>query len=307
MQKAVFVINPNAGQGRSSQRVQKALNLIKKRFDAQFLWTKGPNDAEKFTKDILLKPKKPDLIVAVGGDGTVSECINGFFKDKKLITKKTAFGVLPGGRGCDFSRTLGLERDFEKAIEQLYQAKQRPIDVGYIDYDDFQKRRYFLNIAEIGFGAFVCDHSAKAPHFLGAKGSYLWGIFAATLAYRPPQMTFYQPKGALKIKKSMKVFNFVIANGQYFGSNMKVAPYAKIDDGKLNLVIFPKMALPKLLKILPKVQRGEHLKSPSIFSSQTPWVEVHADKKVPFEADGDSIATLPARFGILEKQIKIQA
>lgn len=306
-QKILFIANPAAARGALKKSWPELLALIKKKiknFDACF--TKRPREATLLTRQAL--KKKYDLVVAVGGDGTLNECVNGFFNEGKPISTKTRLGVLPHGRGSDLARCLGIPRETEKALDHLTTRHVRALDVGSVRYTDYegQKRiRYFINIANVGIVAKVVEKSRQCPHLLGSRAAYLYGTLRGALEYRSLPV-IYSCGGKSHEKK---ILNLVIANGQYFGSGMKVAPKAKLDDGAFDILSVGCVSFFNFLKNLPKLYQGNHLNLPQVDTFRTKRIVVLPKNGFPplfVEMDGETVGKIPAVFEVVPRAIRFK-
>lgn len=308
MTKTFVIVNPAAGHGKLARRWEALLPQLEKvfpHFDWQ--WTDQPGSAQALTRRAL--SDNFDLIIAAGGDGTLSECVNGFLKEDQPVNPKASMGLLPLGSGSDFARSLDIPRNFDEALAVLAQKKSRSIDVGKcVCHNVYGKKftRYFINIANVGLVSEVVNFAHHAPPLLGPTGSYIYGALKGMNRYqsRPVRYSWRKDDG---IKKDECVLlNMIIANGMYFGSGMKAAPKAKLDDGTFDVLVGPRVKLWRFLKALPGFYRGTHAQNPHVKTFKTSFLEIsttEAVNKLPVEMDGDSQGFLPARFEILPARL----
>lgn len=304
-QGPVFIVNPQAGRGRG----QKAWGVVEaylKAHNFKKIFTTGPGEATVLTRRYLKDGYT--TVVAVGGDGTASECVNGFFAKDKPINPEAVLGILPVGRGSDLARCLGIPRDPLDAVQYLLKAKTRKIDVARLACVDFQGKnivRYFINNAYIGLGTQVDEWSRRAPKFFGATGAYFYGLMMGALLYRPLQICYGSQNATYR---KARIMNMVIGNGPYFGSGMKAAPNAIIDDGLLDLVVIKKDFLPIMLPLLSQLYSGKYLDQPFVEEGRDAQFYVYSPScryKIPIEADGDTVGYLPATFTLLKRSLGI--
>lgn len=247
------------------------------------------------------------LVVAVGGDGTVHEVVNGLVDPDsgQPVADGVVLGVVPGGSGCDFVRTWGLDVPVERLVEHhLVTAATVPLDLGRVTCDDehgVPRTRLFANIAEVGWGADVVRRANALPRFVG-RSRYLASLLASTarLDVVPAEVVVDHTT------TTEPVFEVVVANGQFFGSGMKIAPRALPDDGRFNVQTW-RGGVREVLEGLPRARHGEHLSSPTVREWQSRTVAVTSPRPMPVEADGEVLGTTPARFDVLERVLRLSA
>jgi len=308
VKETFFVVNPVAGRGKLKQLWNEIKDPIKKKLGkTHFEFTQGPEDASRLTREALFAGYS--TIIAVGGDGTLNGCLNGFLEDDKPINPKASLGIFPMGRGSDFARSLGLSRKSAEALQQFQRLKIREIDIGKVTcVDDIgkkgkKKNRYFINVASAGIVGNVVNWANRAPSFLGADGAYLYSIIRGILEFRP-QVISYDCQG---IKKEEKILMMIIANSRYFGAGIPIAPKAICDDGLFDVMVIRSMGLFSMFRHLPKLYSGNHLRMPQVELLRTRHIEIHPlrkEKNLFVEADGDTMGELPATFEILPKAVR---
>lgn len=247
-----------------------------------------------------------EMVVAVGGDGTVNEVLNGFFEKDVASGHNATFGTIPLGSGCDFARGLGIPRETDEALRTLESGRLRRIDVGRVEFLNFRgerESRFFANIADVGAGGLVNQKASRAPRILGPRPNYVWGILSAALSYKARMVSVSVDGGE---PKRLAVRNLVIANGRYFGRGFLPAPHAKIDDGLFDIVNIGNFGTIESVWAIPKLYKGTHLglKKVSYFRGKT--VEVNADEEVLLEMDGELVGTLPATFEIVPEAVNVK-
>ena len=247
-----------------------------------------------------------ETVVAVGGDGTVNEVLNGLFENGAPINKDVVLGIVPVGSGCDFARCLGVPKNIGKALELIDDGKTKKIDIGrvtYIDLDGNRASRLFINMADIGAGGVVVQKARQAPRFLGRRPNYLWGILYVATCYQHRKVTIAIDDG---MPEELYVLNMMIANGRYFGFGFQPAPQAVTDDGLFDIVNLGKMSKLENLLQLPKLYLGTHLNIKKVSSYRGKKVTAESKEEVLLEVDGDLIGRLPAAFEIIPNAINIK-
>ncbi|MDP8928302.1 MAG: diacylglycerol kinase family lipid kinase [Actinomycetota bacterium] len=299
----LLIANPAAGRGRDPVLPRLRTALEARGLDHEVRTTRGPGHAGALAREAI-EERGIRFIVAVGGDGTVHEIVNGIV-DPEPGARGDHFvlGVVPAGSGCDFARTFGLDRSPERLARHLDGAEFYPIDLGRVRLngrDDLPRTVLFANVAEAGYGGVVVERANRLPRFLGAS-RYLFGVFAAIRHFgvRPARLVLDHTE------VSGTLSNLVVANGQFFGGGMKVAPRAVPDDGRFNVQLW--RGSPKdVFLMTPRIRKGEHVPHPEIQEYQSSRVEVHADEPLLVEADGEVLGTTSAIFDLLPKALNLK-
>jgi diacylglycerol kinase (ATP) len=291
----VLIVNPAAGRGRvGSQLPEVEQTLQAKRMPYRVFTTAGPKDATRAASDALRSGDR--FIVAMGGDGTVHEVVNGMIVDDRLINPNAVLGVVAAGSGSDFVKTFGLPEDAVRACNHLEGPNLYQIDVGKVTYvasGGGQASRYFPNIAEAGLGGAVVTRAARLPKRLG--GAKYFAAFWLTLpGFKPAAVTIQADRRTY----TGKAHNVVVANCQFYGGGMKISPRSWPGDGYLDVLV---MNGPKSdsFTILPKVYRGEHLPHKGIVEFRAKVIRVESQHPLQIEADGEVLGTTPATFEAL--------
>ncbi|MBM3695016.1 MAG: diacylglycerol kinase family lipid kinase [Actinobacteria bacterium] len=226
--------------------------------------------------------------VAVGGDGTVSLTADALLGHP--WEQPPTLGILPAGSGCDFVRTFGIPQQLEAAARHLTGEGTCPIDVGVAE--GAWGRRRFLNVLDIGVIAATVRTAERATRRLG-RFRYKAAFWATLPLFRTTRLTIELERRTFEGRAN----TVVVANGQYFGFNMNVAPRASPSDGLLDVQVFtgPKTSA---LVLLPKVSRGRHLAHPLVTRFRSATVEVTTAHPWPIEVDGDYLGETPVRVGL---------
>jgi YegS/Rv2252/BmrU family lipid kinase len=254
------------------------------------------------------------LIIACGGDGTISEVANGILS----VDSETELGLLPSGTGGDFRRTLGIPARTAAAARILRDGQTRLIDAGKITFtnnDGELESRYFLGVASFGMSAEVIARVKEGgPDWLPAKGpKWLTG----RLSFAAAMVKTAVKKSALRVvvqldddaASHMTVANLCIANARYFGGGMKIAPNAKLTDGKFDVISIGDLSAAKILGNAPRLYLGAHLSMAEVGHALAAKVSarpVARNQRVEVEVDGEIPGQLPATFQILPKALRVR-
>ena len=294
----VIIANPRSGRG----RVEAALPEIERILQDQGLAyrvvrTTHPGHATQAARDALRAGER--YLVAAGGDGTVHEVANGMIEDGRPLAADAVLGVVAAGSGCDFVRSFGLPGDAVQAAHHLAGDRVRPIDVGSITCAD-GTTRYFVNIAEAGLGGAVVARAARlSPLLRGAR--YACGFWLTLPGFRPATVRLDADGQAFE----WRAFNVVVANCRFYGGGMQISPKSQPDDGALDVLV---MTGPKsdAFTTIPKVYKGTHLPHRNIAELPAVSLRIEADPPFPVEADGETLGTTPASFGIIPSAIRLK-
>jgi diacylglycerol kinase (ATP) len=304
-QGTIFIVNPVSSSGRTPQRFEKLLPLIQAKFaSAKIVHTRHPEHATEITRNELKAGAQ--MIVAVGGDGTGNEVINGFFENGQAISPNARLAILMSGTGGDFRRSIGIPKDLEAALLQIANGSATAIDVGLVNckqLDGTFGHRYFLNASSLGLSALT---ALLVKERLGKQSrlAYLVAAFKA-LKRSKTQTLHLLYNGEKRTLDDISLLAF--ANGAFFGGAMHIAPNASITDGLADVISIAKVDLWMMTKNALKLYRGTHLSLKEVTHFQTSRLEVesNAGYDILVEADGEPCGKLPATFEILKGAIQL--
>jgi diacylglycerol kinase (ATP) len=296
-----LVCNVTAGRGGVGKCLPEVQRLLTERnLDYEILRTEGRGHATLLTQEALARGRQ--LIVAVGGDGTIHEVVNGLLADDKPVNPEARMGVVAAGTGCDFIKTFGIPSSPSHAVVHLDGDESFPIDIGKITFAEEEKQvvRYFANIAEVGLGARVVERAARLPRFLGPT-VYFFAFWLTLARHRPAQV---------KVDLMTRIYdgsmnNMVIANGQFFGGGMKIAPKAAPTDGVLDFQI-EHAGKREAIAVMPKVYKGQHVPHPKILEAKRVEASIESESPLLIEADGEVLGYTPARFELLRDALHLK-
>ena len=279
----------------------EAAKHFSKDYKIVFKATKSNREAEDLAEEAIVEGT--DFLIAVGGDGTMHEVVNGIMRVPKNKRDDLSVGLLPVGSGNDFARTLKLSKSISKLKELIDAQNSKPIDIGRLEYKTINGQdalRYFINITDVGLGAEVAKKVNEGKKTYGPNLSF----FAATLN------TFlsYQRK---KIKISSSEFNWsgsvlilCLANAKYFGSGLCIAPHAVLDDGKIAITLAGEVSLFDYLKNLSKIRKGILIQHPGVLYREVESCYIEPiGKECLIEADGEMIGKIPLKVSLLQKEL----
>jgi YegS/Rv2252/BmrU family lipid kinase len=241
-----------------------------------------------------------ELLVAVGGDGTVNEVAQGLAGRSDV-----ELAVIPRGTGWDFARTYGIPRGADDALAVARDGRARTIDLGrarYRAWDGGERESYFANIASAGMSGAIAKRANETSKALGGKVSYLWATLAVFAGWRNDEVRVAVDGE----RRTGRMHDVVVANGRYFAGGMMICPEAEPDDGVFDVLLIGDLTKGDLLLTLPKTYRGRHLPHPKAELLRGASVEVEADEPLPVELDGEQPGTTPVRFEIVPRALRLR-
>lgn len=236
------------------------------------------------------------LVVAVGGDGTVNEVVNGLMSAGALVT----LGVLNAGRANDCRRNFGLPSRFPLALERLLAGREVPIDVGLAEWPDGRHRHFLMSLGA-GFDAATAERAERARG--SGKAPYVRAILSTLRVHRPSPATILVDG---RCHWSGAITQAVVSNGPYYGQGMKIAPTADPYDGVLDLIVIGDLGRMELLRWLPTVYRGRHLANPKITTARGATIDIEAQTPLPLHVDGEPCGKTPVRVSVLPSALRLR-
>lgn len=301
----MVIVNPRSGGGLSEKRwagLVSALSDGLGAFDTRL--TEAPGHARALAEEEARKGRR--LVVAFGGDGTISEVADGL-----VAAGGTAeLGVIPRGTGGDFRRSLGIESQIAQAAERVRTSKPRAIDVGrvsFIAHDGSETSRHFVNVTSVGFSSVVASRANQSSKRLGGRVSFLSAVVRSLVSYDNAEVTFAVDEGE---PRRMAVLLAAVGNGRFFGGGMKICPDAILDDGHFDLVTVGDLGRIEVLAKIHRIYSGNHLSMPEVQSVRCRHVRIasaDASTEIPIEIDGETPGRLPATIDILRGALRLRA
>ncbi|MFH1207510.1 MAG: diacylglycerol kinase family protein [Patescibacteria group bacterium] len=288
--KYYFILNPIAGNGKQMHAIGQIQSFCRAQgWTFETVITNGPGEAVTLSRQAA---GKYEVIVAVGGDGTVNEVVTG------IIGSRAILGILPAGSGNDFALTIGLSKNAKKGLEILKSATLKTIDLGQVDGN-----RYFINGIGIGFDGEAAGRVRQYLKFFGGFWAYLIAVLRTLVTYR-----FQQARVTIDGREIYNGPLFLVAtcNGTSYGGGFRVTPMAKIDDGQFDVCLVEKTGRWYALRNLPKFLKGTHLSMPEVHMYTGCKVEIESDCGLSAHVDGEILP--PGKkhsIRILPKQLKI--
>jgi len=279
-----IIINPKSGK-KNFRRQQKYLFLALKHAGIEFDYrlTRFAGHASKIARYFVEKGYRN--IMVLGGDGTMSEVINGIFSSNIVVDDSLKIALIPRGTGNDWARFWGLTTDYKKSIEVFMKGKIQPIDIGKVEYEmeGVKESHYFINSIGLGLDAAVVNLTHRLKEIFGSHSfMYTVALLGAVFTYKPHKVRIFSDEKTL----SESMFTMNVANGCYSGGGMKQNPNALPYDGLMDVMMAKKPTLWDIITAILRLFNGKLLEHPVIESFQTRNLLVQCDKAALMEADG---------------------
>ncbi|KAH7664431.1 Diacylglycerol kinase (ATP) protein [Dioscorea alata] len=310
MRNLVFVVNPRGANGRTGKEWKKLLPYLTTRLGNHCniceSITSGPSHAEDLTREAIRDGA--DAVIAVGGDGTLHEVVNGFFSEGHPVELEhqsrhsTALGLIPLGTGSDFARTFGWKNDPYEAIERIARGFRSRIDVGVITGTN-GNQHFFINVADIHLSAKAGYFASKYKRF--GNLCYVIGALRAFIGHNNQDLKIKFNGGEWEVFQ--KITAICIGNAKFFGGGMKITPTADPSSGELEVVILQDFKWYDFVFKLHKLYRGSHLSEETVHSKSVKSIEVMevTPTGVTYvQSDGEHFGFLAAKFSLLPAAIE---
>jgi YegS/Rv2252/BmrU family lipid kinase len=242
-----------------------------------------------------------ELVVSVGGDGTINEIVNGLYNAGNI--RDVTLGIISTGVGSDFIRTIGIPRSYKEACQRLMNSRKLVVDLGVVEYvnNGEVSKRLFVNFAGLGFDAEVVKATTQRFKALGSTPSYLIGLLTTFVFYETKQVSLIldgQPE-------ERRVWTILMSNGKYGGGGMLAAPNADLTDGLLDVVVIGDLSKLNLLKSLPRIYKGTHLSHPKVTVKRAREIDIRPRQQMSLQADGELLGQSPAHVYMLPTMLNV--
>ncbi|KAK2650214.1 hypothetical protein Ddye_017703 [Dipteronia dyeriana] len=308
----VFIVNPLGANGKTGQEWKKLLPYLRSRLDTDCVicesFTSGPSHAIDITREAIREGA--DAVIAVGGDGTLHEVVNGFFWAGRPVTNhnrgsahSTALGLIPLGTGSDFARTFGWKNDPHEAIERLAKGIRSRIDVGVISGEGGEAH-YFINVADIHLSAKAGYYASRYKKF--GNLCYVIGALQGFKGHKNQNLKVKVNEG--EWEEYSQVTALCIGNAKYFGGGMKITPNADPRSGNFEVVILQDFKWYDFIMKLHKLYNGTHLSVKNVTSRSVHSIEVEdvsGSGNIFVQSDGEYLGFLPRKFSVLPAAIEL--
>jgi YegS/Rv2252/BmrU family lipid kinase len=304
--KPFLIVNPRSAAGwtgRHFDRIARAVRRAIGEFECAF--TREPGDGVRLAREALTAGGS--LVVAVGGDGTASEVIDGLAAARPR-DPDPLFGFIPRGTGGDLRRTLGLPQDLDEAARVLAGRSDIVCDLGRIEFvghGGAVRTRHFANVAGCGIAGVVSGEVNRGLRLGSGKLSFMIASARALLGWSDQVVRWRTDGGAWK---EQAITSLSVCNGRFFGGGMQVAPHARVDDGLFDVVVWSGLGITDFVTKKRMLYDGTHVTLPNtcVVRARTVEVDPAAGARILLDVDGEQPGTLPARFGILPGALRVR-
>lgn len=290
MEQLLFIINPVAGGGKAKglkDIIEEEMKSREQNF--KIISTKSPKEATQIAYE-----SKINKIIAVGGDGTVTEVAKGIIKRGYGV-----LGIIAGGTGNDLIKSIGLSKDLKESIETIINSNTIELDICLVN------GYKFLNIGSVGLDAEVTERAHSVKKYIDGKLSYIAGVFLTLLKFKKKNVTI-EIDGE-KFKRNLVLF--ATGNGKYYGGGLKMIPNSNINDGYLHSTLVKDISNFRIATIFPEIFRGTHIrhtKYVETFKSKT--VKITSEEDLYINVDGELFpAGKQIDFSIVEEKFQVLA
>jgi diacylglycerol kinase (ATP) len=239
------------------------------------------------------------LVVAVGGDGTLNEVVNG------IAERDVELATIPLGTGMDFVRTYAIPTKFDDAVRVALQGATRTIDAGRVSYRTWggvDAQRWFANVGSVGMSGAVAQRANGMSKALGGKATFLYALTRVFFEWENTEVTVKLDDG----ERRGRMHDVVVANGVWHGGGMMLAPGALPDDGLFDVVLIGDVSKVDFLTTAPKIYKGRHVTHPKVAVLRSKRVQVDAAEPLPIEVEGEQIGTTPAVFEVVPGALRLR-
>ncbi len=299
------IVNPRAAGGKAaklwpeiSQGLQRHFGPVTTRF------TESTGGGIPLTRELLRQGS--ELIIAVGGDGTINEVANGFLALDEPVKRDACLGILPLGTGGDFQRTLGISSDPREAIDVLVTGVPLWIDVGkatFAGLDGSAQKRYFVNLTSFGMGGEVASRAKNFLSPLSGSAAFLWATFRVFLGYRGRRVQV-ELEGAEE-PLSFVVTNVAIGNGRYHGGGMHPCPTAVPNDGIFEVTVIDYLNMFELVRDIRVLYSANVYRHPKVHHYRARRIVAKAEELTRLELDGEPLGALPLEATVLPARLPV--
>ena len=284
MHKHLLIFNPNSDRGRSGQKASDLRAMVQQLGGADWRGTEYPDHAA----EIAAQATGYDTVVALGGDGTVHEVVNGLLQIP--VEQRPRLGVVPIGSGNDFAYAVGVPlTNPQEAVRRVFTGEPRLVDVGLIK-DGTGRSEYFDNTVGLGFDGAINIRSRAITYLYGFP-MYLTAVLQSIiLNFEAPRLKVQYDGGTL----DQNIMMMTIGNGPREGGGFMTTPMSKVDDGIFDFLYIHQLSRVRLLQLLPKVMNATHVGEPDVTIKQSTRLVIEADRALPIHIDGELFAPYEA-------------
>jgi YegS/Rv2252/BmrU family lipid kinase len=310
MSAPLLVANPLSGGGRAGRTLDEVRRVIERRLGpVDVALTGRSGHGIELAREAVSGGRQ--LIVALGGDGTLHEVANGVLD----AGGRAAVGYVGLGTGGDFRRTLGIEHRLDAYVEALASGRERLVDAGKLRFRTESGEtagRWFVNIVSAGLGGLVDRYVATTSKVLGGTAAYYWASLRAIAVSHRGRLRCDVSLAGRREERRASAYMIAVCNGGYFGSGMHVAPMAKLDDGRFEVIAMDASGRLPLLGFSRRIYTGQHLESPDVQHFACDRIAMNLENESArdvflLDVDGEPLGGLPLEVELVPKALRLRA
>jgi len=298
----VFLVNPASANGSTGRRWPEiARRCAAAGLVGEALISRGPGEIPELAGGAVERGAR--TLVAVGGDGTVHEAVNGLLRSN---ARDVELAVLARGTGGDFVRSLRIPTRLDEAIAVACDGGARSIDVGrasYTAWDGSPAEAFFANFAGAGISGAIARRANASSKALGGRISFIWATVAIFAGWRSAEVEVLVDDEL----RSGRMFEVLAMNGEYTAGGMRTTPGASPDDGLLDALLIGDVTKADFVATFPKIYRGRHVGHPKIEHLRGRRIRVGSPSPLPIALDGEQPGTTPATFEVVPQALRVRA
>jgi YegS/Rv2252/BmrU family lipid kinase len=304
--KPYLIVNPASAAGRTGRHFDAIARAVRAHLgDFECAFTKARGDGVRLAREA--RDAGAALVVAVGGDGTASEVIDGLVEGAPRRAEPL-FGFIPRGTGGDLRKTIGLAGDLDSAARTLAHGNEVVLDLGRLELtrpEGAREVRHFANVAGFGVSGVVSGKVNRGLKLPSGKLSFMLASASALLSWTDQPVRWRADDGPWQEER---ITALSVCNGRYFGGGMLVAPDALMDDGLFDVVVWKDLGLADFITKKRMLYDGRHveLSNTRVLRARTVEAEPLEGAEIPLDVDGEAPGFLPARFTILPGSLRIR-
>lgn len=301
-------MNPNAAAGGAGRTFAAVRAVMERRLGpVDVAFTSGPGHAIALARHAAQAGQSP--IIAVGGDGTIHEVMNGVLDSGRSV----AVGYVGQGTGGDFRRTLGIDHRLDAYVEVIARGRERRVDAGRIRYrsvDGTPETRWFLNIVSAGLSGLVDRQIEHTTRAFGSAAAYFLASLGALAACRRGRLRCTGTFGGQPFERPLFSYMIAVCNGRFFGSGMHVAPMAQPDDGRFEVVSMDAPNKMAFAVASHRIYGGDHLKDPGVTHFACDRITIDLENSEVrdvflLDVDGEPLGCLPLEIELVPRALRI--
>ena len=293
-----FLVNPASDNGATGRRwPELAHRAARLGLSGETLFSERPGHLIELAASAV--ERGASLVVAVGGDGTLNEVVNG------IAQKDVDLATIPLGTGMDFVRTYGIPTKFDDAVRVALTGEPRTIDAGRVHYRTWsggEAERWFANVGSVGMSGAVAQRANGMSKALGGKVTFFYALTRVFLEWENTEVVVKLDDG----ERRGRMHDVIVANGVWHGGGMMLAPEAKSNDGVFDVVFIGDVSKVDFLTTAPKIYKGKHVTHPKVEVVRSARVEVDAAAHLPIEVEGEQVGTTPATFEVVPGALRVR-